>query len=183
MNIPRLTTATSGLASEAVLQIAAPFHQYRTPQCTEPVKAQPSADRSTEMNEYTRETEKPANEGKTLTLPSRLIEAAEFNCDPLSHSLTHLGCRIEKTFALRVPYAHGIHVNDLFVGFKKIHQQSRRQQFKGANDVGFVVRARHSLAQRLRTHPVAEFGHHVRLLQVMPHKTLHLVHEGDPDSL
>src|SRR5262249_18888101 len=76
MNIPRLTTATSGLASEAVLQIAAPFHQYRTPQCTEPVKAQPSADRSTEMNEYTRETEKPANEGKTLTLPSRLIEAA-----------------------------------------------------------------------------------------------------------
>src|SRR5262249_58295459 len=76
MNIPRLTTATSGLASEAVLQIAAPFHQYRTPKCTEPVKAQPSADRSTEMNEYTRETEKPANEGKTLTLPSRLIEAA-----------------------------------------------------------------------------------------------------------
>jgi hypothetical protein len=40
-------------------------------------KTHQSADRSAEMNEYTRETENPANERKNLTLASRLIEAAE----------------------------------------------------------------------------------------------------------
>ncbi|HET9165551.1 MAG TPA: hypothetical protein VFP11_06110, partial [Candidatus Angelobacter sp.] len=59
---------------EAVLQIAAPIHRHRTPECTEPIAAHQSANRSTEMNE-TAEA-KPVNERKTLTMTSRLIEAA-----------------------------------------------------------------------------------------------------------
>src|ERR1700751_2936701 len=41
---------------EAVLQIAATIHRHRTPECTEPIAAHQSANRSTEMNEQQKQT-------------------------------------------------------------------------------------------------------------------------------
>src|SRR6266853_5423790 len=88
---------------------------------------------------------------------------------------------IEDAFALSGPYPQRVFVEDFLIGFKEINHQSGSKQFKGADHVG-PVRAIGSLFERLRAHPMAEFCHHVRLLQVLPDKALHLVHQGDPDS-
>jgi hypothetical protein len=57
-------TAISGLALRGRASDSSAFSSVSDTKMHRAFKAHQSADRSAEMNEYTRETKKPANEGK-----------------------------------------------------------------------------------------------------------------------
>jgi hypothetical protein len=97
-------------------------------------------------------------------------------------ALRNFGVRVEHAFTLGGPYAQSVFVQQLFIGFKKVHEQPGSQQFKGADQVSFIVLPISAAPERLRANQVAKLGLDLRLFQILPDKALHFVHQGDPDS-
>jgi hypothetical protein len=121
-----------------------------------------------------------ARDRKIKTLP--LIDADDTDPEIMVEGLRNFGVRVEHAFALGGPDAQRVFVEQLFVGFKKIHEQAGSQQFKGADQVSFIVVAISAALERLRASEMPKLSLDLRLFQVLPDKALHLMHQGDPDS-
>src|SRR5712675_1305440 len=89
--------------------------------------------------------------------------------DEKQPGLGNFGLRVEQSFTLGGPDTQRIFVNDLFVGFQEIDQQTGSKQFKGPDHVRVVgFRTVTAALERLRACQVPEFGLDLWLFQVLP---------------